>query len=201
MAKKKPANPKASKASQASNATPPADGEKPKHPGGRPRKAISETQVFKLASMQATLKEMAAFFDCSEDTLQRRFSDAIKRGQEVGKSSLRRMQFKAAREGNPSMLKWLGQQYLGQSDRSENINVGLTHLTDDIKSPSEALRELREKIDSFRDRKPQQPEQPESSQSKPQSSQARPNIGPPRNASRNGHSPNNGNGKPGKGQP
>jgi hypothetical protein len=37
----------------------------------------------------------------------------------VGRMSLRRKQWKAAEDGNTTMLVWLGKQYLGQSDKSE----------------------------------------------------------------------------------
>ncbi len=33
--------------------------------------------------------------------------------------SLRRKQWRAAEEGNTTMLVWLGKQYLGQKDKSE----------------------------------------------------------------------------------
>ena len=36
-----------------------------------------------------------------------------------GKASLRRLQWKRAEQGSDSMLKWLGQQLLGQSDKQE----------------------------------------------------------------------------------
>lgn len=82
---------------------------------GRPKKEISEKQVYELAKIQCTMIEMAAVVDCSVDTLERRFADVIKRGKENGKSSLRRLQFQMA-EKNPAMCIWLGKQYLGQRD-------------------------------------------------------------------------------------
>ena len=44
---------------------------------------------------------------------------AIERGADRGKATLRRMQWKGAQAGNPTMLIWLGKQLLGQKDRSE----------------------------------------------------------------------------------
>ena len=58
------------------------------------------------------------------DTLQRNFGAAIKRGREHGKQSLKRMQFKAAEEGNAALLIWLGKQYLGQKDKVETEHTG-----------------------------------------------------------------------------
>jgi len=44
-------------------------------------------------------------------------------------------QWKAANAGNVTMMIWMGKQYLGQSDRhdqvSSNLNVNLASLTDD----------------------------------------------------------------------
>jgi hypothetical protein len=44
------------------------------------------------------------------------FSGAYEKGLENGKSSLRRLQWKAALGGNITMQIWLGKQYLGQRD-------------------------------------------------------------------------------------
>jgi hypothetical protein len=143
---------------------------------GRPKKDIDEGLVFRLSQIHCTLGEMASVVGCSEDTLQRRFADVIRRGKDQGKASLRRLQFRAARKGNPLMLKFLGQQILGQSDKSESLNIGLTHqLDEELKSPAEALRELREKIDSFRNGQEKGQAAPEAKAKKP-----RPNVGPPR---------------------
>ena len=43
---------------------------------------------------------------------------AQKRGS--GKTSLRRAQWLSAQKGNPTMLIWLGKQYLGQRDKSSH---------------------------------------------------------------------------------
>lgn len=54
-----------------------------KSPGmGRPKKNIDPEVVEKLASIMCTMNEIATFVDCSVDTLERRFADIIKRGQE-----------------------------------------------------------------------------------------------------------------------
>ena len=86
---------------------------------GRPRKEITAKQVEALAAMQASYAEMAAALDCSCEVLERRFSAAIKRGREQATMSLKRAQFRLALSGHPTMLIWLGKQYLGQKDRSE----------------------------------------------------------------------------------
>lgn len=84
---------------------------------GRPRKAINPHQVEKLAAIMCSHAEIAAVLDCSDDTLTRHFADAIKKGREQAGQSLKKAQFKLALGGNPTMLIWLGKQYLGQRDR------------------------------------------------------------------------------------
>lgn len=101
----------------------------------RPRKEIDSEQFEKLCALQCTLQEIANWFGCSEDTIERwcmrtykdendqpmSFADAYKNYSVDGKISLRRFQFKMA-ERNPSMAIWLGKQWLGQRD---NIDVGM----------------------------------------------------------------------------
>lgn len=82
----------------------------------RPRKKIDPDQVAKLAQIQCTMVEIAAVLQCSVDTLERRFAETIKRSREQGHASLKRAQYKAAIDGNVTMLIWLGKQLLGQND-------------------------------------------------------------------------------------
>lgn len=85
----------------------------------RPVKMIDEKLLEELCHIQCTMSEMASIFDVSIDTLANRYSDSIKKWQEGGKSSLRRMQWKKAMEGNVPMLIWLGKHLLGQKDSVE----------------------------------------------------------------------------------
>ena len=93
---------------------------------GRPRIKIDYRQVEQLAAMQCTDEEIAAVLGVERSTIKRRKKDddefciAHKKGQQRGKASLRRMQFKAAEGGNATMLIWLGKQYLGQSDKTQH---------------------------------------------------------------------------------
>lgn len=93
---------------------------------GRPQVKIDKDKFEKLCALQCTLIEIAGFFDCSEDTIERwcektykkTFAEIfdVKRGS--GKISLRRTQWKLA-EVSPAMAIFLGKNYLGQSDRQE----------------------------------------------------------------------------------
>lgn len=82
-----------------------------------PKKELDERQIRELANIQCTYSEIAAVMDCDEEVLRRRFSAIIEEGKERGKMSLRRAQWnKGVKEGNPSMLIFLGKFYLGQKD-------------------------------------------------------------------------------------
>lgn len=93
----------------------------------RPKKEIDYTVVEKLASIQCTQEEIANFLEISVRTLQRdeEFCRIFKKGQDNGKMSLKRYQFKLA-EKNTAMAIWLGKQYLGQRD---NIDVNASQVS------------------------------------------------------------------------
>lgn len=98
---------------------------------GRPRTEIDPEQFKKLCSIQCTLGEIAGWYRCSEDTIERwckrelkmTFAEAFKTWSADGKMSLRRIQFRMA-ETNPSMAIWLGKQYLGQRDVQDVVVTG-----------------------------------------------------------------------------
>ncbi len=85
----------------------------------RPIKPIDDEQLMKLAAMHCSVGEIAAFFDVSRDTIERRYAAEISKGREMGKSKLRRLQWQSAEKGNVVMQIFLGKQYLGQSDKVE----------------------------------------------------------------------------------
>lgn len=96
----------------------------------RPRIEIDKEQFKKLCAIQCTLAEIASWFKCSEDTLERwckrefdmSFADTYKIWSADGKISLRRTQFRMA-ETNVAMAIWLGKQYLGQTEKVEQSNI------------------------------------------------------------------------------
>ena len=93
---------------------------------GRPKKEIDYELAEKLAGIMCTQEEIASFLNLSVRTLQRdeEFCRIYKKGQDNGKISLRRMQFKLA-EKNAAVAIFLGKQYLGQKD---NIEVESSQL-------------------------------------------------------------------------
>ena len=95
----------------------------------RPQKEIDAKAFENLCGIMCTLEEIAGFFDCSEDTIERwcmrtykeSFADTYKKKSAKGKMSLRRKQWKLA-DNNASMAIFLGKQYLGQKDNIEIEN-------------------------------------------------------------------------------
>jgi hypothetical protein len=81
-------------------------------------------EVRKLAELQCTYLEIAAFFGVSEALIKKEvarnqdFKDAIDYGKAHGAVSLRRLQWQLAMEGDKTMLIWLGKQVLGQSQNA-----------------------------------------------------------------------------------
>jgi hypothetical protein len=98
--------------------------------GGRPRIEFTDKEwsiVENACKIQCTGEEIASLLEIDYDTMNTRikerfdvgFSDYIKRFSLSGKTSLRRLQWKAAEGGNSTMLIWLGKQYLDQSDKQQ----------------------------------------------------------------------------------
>lgn len=106
----------------------------------RPRKELNWDEFDKLCGIHATRRELAGWFEVSEDTIERRcqeefgmsFASYVEQRQSPGKISLRRKQYEVAMSGNVSMLIWLGKQYLGQKDNLESdikIDAGGISIT------------------------------------------------------------------------
>ena len=99
---------------------------------GGQRIEIDFEQFEKLCNLQCTLEEIADFLNVSEDTIEDRvkehygqlFNVVRRQHLAIGKVSLRRSQFETAvNRKNATMQIWLGQQYLGQSNKQSG-NAG-----------------------------------------------------------------------------
>jgi AraC-like DNA-binding protein len=95
-----------------------------------PSKPMTDKEFEQLVAMiriQCTRDEICDVLNMSETTLNRRlkergehnFEALYKKHSGEGKASLRRMQWKAAEAGNPTMLVWLGKNMLDQKDKVE----------------------------------------------------------------------------------
>ena len=90
----------------------------------RPKKyQIDTSQLQKLATLGCTNKEMADFFGCSADLLEKSYSEFLIKGRAEQKMRLRQLQWKACENGNVSMLIFLGKNMLGQRDRIEETQL------------------------------------------------------------------------------
>ena len=112
---------------------------------GRPRKEIDKAQFEKLCKIQCALDEIADWFNCSEDTIERwckrtyqdedgnplTFAEVYKKYSAGGKIVLRRAQMKLA-EKNATMAIFLGKNYLGQTDKTEIEDTTAYEKLDEI---------------------------------------------------------------------
>ena len=118
----------------------------------RPRIEIDKEQFERLCSIQCTETEIAGWFSCSVDTIERwcrreyksSFADIYAEKRSLGKISLRRSQFRMA-ETNPTMAIWLGKQYLGQAEKQE---VAVSIQDDDT------IREMEQYFESRKEANP-----------------------------------------------
>jgi hypothetical protein len=104
----------------------------------RPKIDIDPEGVFKLAQLGCSTKEIASYFDVSDDTINRNYAAEMDKGRDELRIGLRKLQLKAANNGNIAMLIWLGKQLLGQQDKAI---IELTKI-DDAQFVAEAQRRL-----------------------------------------------------------
>lgn len=114
---------------------------------------IDWNQFDKLCLMQCTATEIAAWFDCSVDTIENKvreefdmkFSEYFRQKKEKGKIALRRAQYQTAIDkGNTTMQIWLGKQYLGQSEKLTTIDKTpeSTGSSDERKARIELIKKM-----------------------------------------------------------
>ena len=87
----------------------------------RPKVKIDLAELEKLSGMQCTDEEVAAFFDVSTKTIERRrknkrFRDVMERGKAKGRVSVRRNLFRLANGGNVAASIFLSKNLLGYKD-------------------------------------------------------------------------------------
>ena len=110
---------------------------KAKKPTGRPRIKLDPKQAKIFGYFRATYDTMAEQIGCHVDTIRAamqdedsEFSKAYKKGFSGMKIKLSEAQVKTAiEEHNPTLLVWLGKQYLDQKDNpmpDEDVNKNYT---------------------------------------------------------------------------
>lgn len=115
--------------------------------GGRPKKEIDWNEFDKLCFIQCTLREIAHWFDCSEDTIERAvkrehdlaFAEYYRIKADKGIISLRRVGFQKAMEGIPAYWIFHAKNYLGMSDKQEFVVQNKPNDTQTDSVISEAL--------------------------------------------------------------
>jgi DNA-binding CsgD family transcriptional regulator len=104
-----------------------------------PKQDISLNQVVKLGRIGCTTAEIAGFFGCSHDTIERHCREALDQGKAQCRVSIKRMLFIAAEErGSVPAMIWLSKNFC---DMADNIKQSL-----DIKAPTEELIERAKQI-------------------------------------------------------
>jgi len=96
----------------------------------RPKVKIDLAELEKLCGMQATDEEVAAFFDVSTKTIERRrknkrFREVMERGKAKGRVSVRRNLFRLANAGNVAASIFLSKNLLGYKDYFNNELTGV----------------------------------------------------------------------------
>ena len=94
----------------------------------RPKADIDARLVVKFSELGCPTREIADYFNCSSDTLERRFAAEMTKGRSNLQMKLRQWQLKSARGGNVVMQIWLGKQVLHQQDQQK-----IAHSTDEFK--------------------------------------------------------------------
>jgi len=111
--------------------------DKPKKPTGRPRIELDPKQAKIFGYFRATYDTMAEQIGCHVDTIRAamqddksEFSKEYKKGFSGMKMKLSEAQVKTAIEDrNPTLLVWLGKQYLNQKENpmpDEDVNKNYT---------------------------------------------------------------------------
>ncbi len=98
---------------------------------GRPKINIDYKQLESFCLIQCSLAEIATFFNCSEDTIERRvkekfgvsFAEYFSKKRIGGLISLRRNLFKLS-EKNAAVAIFLAKNWLGMADKTEVEHAG-----------------------------------------------------------------------------
>jgi hypothetical protein len=114
----------------------------------RPRKDIKPEQVESLAAINCSYAEIAAVVGCDVSMLNRRFKQAIEKGRDQGKSSLKRKMWETAMNGNCTMMIWLSKQMLGYTDKVEQKQDITKAEVTIVKIPENEIKEEAKSIET-----------------------------------------------------
>lgn len=87
---------------------------------GNRKRVVSPEDVYKLAALGHSDKEISVWFDIPYETLRYNFSDIMAKGRQEMKTALRQAMFKNALNGNAALQIFLAKNMLGMSDTPTN---------------------------------------------------------------------------------
>lgn len=87
---------------------------------GLNKRVVTPEDVYKLAALGCSDREIAVWFDVKEDTLRYNFADIMAKGRQEMKTALRNAMFKNALGGNAALQIFLAKNILGMSDTPQN---------------------------------------------------------------------------------
>ena len=89
---------------------------------GANKKVIPPDEVYYLASLGCTTKEISVWFGIPEETMKYNFYDYIQKGKEETRQRLRQAMLKNAWNGNAAIQIFLAKNMLGMSDNPANTD-------------------------------------------------------------------------------
>ena len=101
---------------------------------GRPRKEFDPDDIYQMAKEGCSVDDIATELGCSDNHIYNHYYDVFKEGQAAGRRAIHRKQFEKAMEGDAGMLRWLGSNRLGQSDKVHQTN-GVQEIEVIIRKP------------------------------------------------------------------
>ena len=87
---------------------------------GLKKRIVTPEDVYKLAALGHSDREIATWFSINEETLRYNFKDIMAKGRQEMKTALRNAMFKNALSGNAALQIFLAKNMLGMSDNPSN---------------------------------------------------------------------------------
>lgn len=113
---------------------------------------LTESVLYEIAKGHASYDTIGCIFGVSGAFIQQNYQELVERARAEGRKNLHAAQFSAAvTDRNPTMLIWLGKQYLGQKDvvrtehtgadgkpiesRNDNTNRAVAYIPENNRDP------------------------------------------------------------------
>ena len=107
---------------------------------GLTKRIVNPEDIYKLAALGCSDREIAVWFDIKEDTLRYNFAEIMAKGRQDMKTALRNAMFKNALSGNAALQIFLAKNMLGMSDnpsQSDNNKILPWQEENDTESSTE----------------------------------------------------------------